>query len=339
MKIRVFDAPVYLHSTGGGSIHVDIEHPMFGRILGEGDRTFCQGKGDHGIFLTLEPEMVQRAAAVMRMRTTEGEEPSLLTTLLAKKLDEIADLLEVIGDEYRPMAYRRAARNLEWTPLDLVGLLESGELTSIHGIGQRMASIIREFVETGRMEYLDQLRAQVPVFPGLLQLPGMDVRTAKLIHDRFGVSDIDDLGRVVREGRLTLDRQPLSLEESVLLEVFNYWSGKFSEVFACLFSGLDKVEGLRRWFNPDSISYFAPLRGSRCNLFDVCPRSERGVEVIMIDVGKNLSEKYVTRMEELFPPCEPFENNIRTYLSDGEVANKFVDLVREIVEEDPCWRA
>jgi len=338
MKIRIFDAPVYLHSTGGGSIHVDIEHPMFGHILEKGDRTFCQGKGDHGIFLTLEPEMVQRAATLMRMRTIEGKEPRLLTTHLAQKFDEIADLLEIMGDDYRPIAYRRAARNLERSPLDLVGLLESEGLTSIHGIGQRMASIIREFVETGKIEYLDQLQAQVPVFPGLLELPSMDVRTAKLIHDRFGVSDIDELGKVIREGRLALGRQPLSLEESVMLEVFTRWSGNFSKVFKCLFSGLDRIEPLRRWFNPDSISYFAPLEGSRCNLFDVCPRSQRGVEVIMVNAGKNLSEEDLTRVIGLSPHCEPFENDLRVFLGDWEAVNKFIELVREIIEEDSSWR-
>jgi hypothetical protein len=28
MKIKVCDAPVYLHSMGGGSIHLDIEHTL-----------------------------------------------------------------------------------------------------------------------------------------------------------------------------------------------------------------------------------------------------------------------------------------------------------------------
>ena len=57
MKIKICDAPVYLHSTGGGSIHLDVEHPLFGMIMEEGERTFCQGKGDHGVFITLDPGM------------------------------------------------------------------------------------------------------------------------------------------------------------------------------------------------------------------------------------------------------------------------------------------
>ncbi|MBU7004765.1 MAG: hypothetical protein HXS50_04310, partial [Theionarchaea archaeon] len=160
MKIRICNAPVYLHYSGGGSIHVDIEHPFFGQILRAGEQTFCQGKGDHGIFITLDSSMAGRAAPLMRMRTDpfDGDRSSL-TARVVEMLDEIADLLEIIGDEYRPMAFRRAARNLERTPLDLMGLMEAGELTSIHGIGQSISSLIGEYIETGRMGYMEELKA------------------------------------------------------------------------------------------------------------------------------------------------------------------------------------
>ncbi len=64
MKIKICDAPVYLHSIGK-SVHIDIEHPMFVRIIGRGDRAFCQGKGEHGVFIALNREMAEKARVFM----------------------------------------------------------------------------------------------------------------------------------------------------------------------------------------------------------------------------------------------------------------------------------
>ncbi len=64
MKIKVCDCPVYLHSIGK-SVHIDIEHPLFVRILERGDRAFCQGKGEHGLFIALNRGMAEKARSVM----------------------------------------------------------------------------------------------------------------------------------------------------------------------------------------------------------------------------------------------------------------------------------
>lgn len=70
MKIKVCDSPVYLHGIGK-SVHIDIEHPLFVRIMGKGERAFCQGKGEHGIFIALNREMAEKARGVMA-EATEG---------------------------------------------------------------------------------------------------------------------------------------------------------------------------------------------------------------------------------------------------------------------------
>ncbi len=64
MKLKIFDAPVYLHSEGR-SIHIDIEHPLFAEIISRGERTFCQGKGEHGVFIALNSEMAKRARRLL----------------------------------------------------------------------------------------------------------------------------------------------------------------------------------------------------------------------------------------------------------------------------------
>ena len=70
MKIKVCDSPVFLHRIGKG-IHIDIEHPLFVRIIERGDKAFCQGKGEHGIFIALNREMIDRADVVMAQTLEE----------------------------------------------------------------------------------------------------------------------------------------------------------------------------------------------------------------------------------------------------------------------------
>jgi hypothetical protein len=151
MKIKMCDAPVYLHSMGG-SVHVDIEHPIFASVINNGERTFCQGKGEHGIFITLDPEMSERASDVMRTRgVVGGTMPVLLQAEVSAQLNEIANLLEVLGDEFRPRAYRRAAHSIEATGADLVKLSDSDDLTRIPGVGRSIAKIVKEYLETGKI--------------------------------------------------------------------------------------------------------------------------------------------------------------------------------------------
>ena len=64
MKIKICDSPVYLHRIGKG-IHIDLEHPLFVRIIEREEKAFCQGKGEHGLFIALNREMMTRARNVM----------------------------------------------------------------------------------------------------------------------------------------------------------------------------------------------------------------------------------------------------------------------------------
>lgn len=127
----------------------------------------------------------------------------MLNTDVAEALDQIADILEIQGDQFRPRAYRRAARSIERSPADLVQLMESNQLTQIPGVGQSIASRIQEFVQTGRIGYLEELRKQIPSgVAELLRIPDVGPKTVKLFYDKLGIASIDDLERAIRDQRL-----------------------------------------------------------------------------------------------------------------------------------------
>ncbi len=128
--------------------------------------------------------------------------PELSNLDVARALYEIADLLEVQGgDPFRVRAYRRAAQSIETAVAEVAELARQGRLTAIEGVGRAIAAKIEEYLTTGRMEYLEELRRAVP--PGVLELtrvPGLGARTAHLLYRRLGIDSLDRLELAARQG-------------------------------------------------------------------------------------------------------------------------------------------
>src|SRR6056297_2832746 len=106
---------------------------------------------------------------------------------IAGLLEEFADLLEAQDVEYKPRAYRRAAENIRGSPADIEALATNGTdaVKDIEGVGDAIASKVVEYVETGEIEELEELRAELPVDMGALtNVEGIGPKTVgKLYHD------------------------------------------------------------------------------------------------------------------------------------------------------------
>jgi len=129
---------------------------------------------------------------------------SLTRLVVARCLGEIADLLEIEGEEsFKTRAYRRAARAVQDEPADIEVLAREGRLQEIPGVGANLAPKIEEIIERGTCRYLEKLRARVPRdLAELLRVPGVGARTVAMVHRRLGVSDVDALEEAARAGRL-----------------------------------------------------------------------------------------------------------------------------------------
>jgi DNA polymerase (family 10) len=122
---------------------------------------------------------------------------------LVKMLDEIADLLDLQGEKFKPNAYRRAARSLEALGEEVAVVAARHGLNQIPGVGAAIAAKIEEYVTTGRIEYLEKLRHDVP--PGLrelLQLPGVGPKTVRMLHLTLGIEGPQELTTAIAAGRL-----------------------------------------------------------------------------------------------------------------------------------------
>ncbi|MBM2836039.1 MAG: hypothetical protein HW409_228, partial [candidate division NC10 bacterium] len=101
---------------------------------------------------------------------------------IAKLFNEIADLLEIKDENiFKIRAYRRAAMNLESLTEEIEAVAARGGLTEIAGIGKDLAAKIEQALETGRIEYLEELRREIPRgVVELMAIPGVGPKTAKL---------------------------------------------------------------------------------------------------------------------------------------------------------------
>jgi len=123
---------------------------------------------------------------------------------VARTLDEIADMLEILGENvFKINAYRRASENIRSLGRDLSVMVEEGSLGSIEGVGKAIAEKITELVTTGRLEYYDRLAEKVPTgLLDMLEVPELGPKRVRAIWEKLGVRDLDGLEEAARKNRL-----------------------------------------------------------------------------------------------------------------------------------------
>ena len=103
---------------------------------------------------------------------------------IAQVLAQIADLLEIKGDNaFKIRAYRSAADVIATWP-DAVVRMDAQQLRTIPGVGKDLAAKVRELAETGASPYHQELLAEFP--PTILDLleipPAPEMTGASLIE-------------------------------------------------------------------------------------------------------------------------------------------------------------
>src|ERR1700683_774738 len=122
---------------------------------------------------------------------------------VAGLLREYAELTQITGgDVFRARNYEKAARSVRGSGEDISQLDVKG-LRAMPGGGASIAAKIAEYLSTGRIAALDQLRAKIPA--GVLELtkvPGLGPKRALQLNHDLGVSSVDELAAAVQAGRL-----------------------------------------------------------------------------------------------------------------------------------------
>jgi DNA polymerase (family 10) len=124
---------------------------------------------------------------------------------IAKVFDEIADLLEIRGENaFRIRAYRNASLDVRGLPKEIAQMVETrADLTELPGIGEALAGKIGEIVRTGSCGALKKLEQELPPdLTELLRLPGLGPKRVHALHYDLDIHTPEQLYRAAKDGRL-----------------------------------------------------------------------------------------------------------------------------------------
>ena len=141
---------------------------------------------------------------------------------VAQTLNEIADLLEIKGVQFKPIAYRRAAETVNSLSKPIENLNEN-ELIELPGIGKSIAKKILQIDKTGLLPYFEDLKKDCPIdYESLLAVEGIGPKTVKLLYQSLNVKDLDDLEHMAREHEIRKLPGMKEKSEEKILENIKY---------------------------------------------------------------------------------------------------------------------
>jgi DNA polymerase (family 10) len=125
---------------------------------------------------------------------------------IAALLEEFADHLDARDVDYKPNSYRRAADSVRGHTVAVEALREEGgeeAIKEIEDVGDAIASKIVEYLDTGEIEELEELREGLPVeMDALTAVEGVGPKTVKALYDALGVETLEDLEAAAEAGEI-----------------------------------------------------------------------------------------------------------------------------------------
>ncbi|MBI2101378.1 DNA polymerase/3'-5' exonuclease PolX [Candidatus Woesearchaeota archaeon] len=125
---------------------------------------------------------------------------------VAELLNEIADYLEFgtdAKDRFKIRAYRKAALVIEGLSEDIEQVWKEGRLEDLPGIGEGIAKKIDEFLRTGKLKHLDELKKKTPVdMEGLGKIEGVGPKTILKLYRELKIKDVAGLEKAAKQGKI-----------------------------------------------------------------------------------------------------------------------------------------
>lgn len=147
---------------------------------------------------------------------------------IAKIFYEIADILEMQGVNWKPAAYRKAARSLESLSEELEDIYKAGKLKDIPGVGEAIAKKIAEYLETGKIKKYEELKKTVPKgITKLMGIQGLGPKKVKTLYKKLGIKNIEELEKAAKQHKIS--KLPLfkeKTEENILKGLELYKGGE-----------------------------------------------------------------------------------------------------------------
>lgn len=133
--------------------------------------------------------------------------------------------------QFRARAYYRAAdtiASLSENVTDIYDKYGVNGLLEIPSVGKAIASKIEEYLKTGKMQHLEELKAKVPInIDELYRIEGMGPKTIKMFYDKLQIKNLADLEKAATEGKLkTLPGFTEKKEQDIFKQIEFFKRGK-----------------------------------------------------------------------------------------------------------------
>jgi DNA polymerase (family 10) len=121
---------------------------------------------------------------------------------MLRELAELTMLDEGDPQSFRVRAYESAAHAIEAQANDL-GAMTVRDLQQIEGIGKGTSAKIRELMDSGKVQKLEELRQKHPAsVVALLRVQGLGVKGIKRLRAELGIDSVDALKKAIAEQKL-----------------------------------------------------------------------------------------------------------------------------------------
>jgi len=125
---------------------------------------------------------------------------------IARIFYEMADILEIRNIQWKPRAYRRAAKALELLKKDVSEIYNKygiDEIEKIPGIGKNLSKKIVEYIKTGKIKaYERQKKEKEAEIIALMKIPGMGPKKIKKIYQKLKIKNIKELKKAIKEHKI-----------------------------------------------------------------------------------------------------------------------------------------
>jgi DNA polymerase (family 10) len=119
---------------------------------------------------------------------------------------EMADILEMQNVQWKPRAYRQAARSIDSLRQDVSDVYRKGGLKALEeipGVGENLARKIEEFIKTGKVKAYEKLKKEVPSHISVLvKIPGMGPKKVKKLNELLKITNVSQLENAARKHKI-----------------------------------------------------------------------------------------------------------------------------------------
>ncbi len=147
---------------------------------------------------------------------------------IASILRDIAFLLEMEEEQdnsnivFKIRSYMRASdviANLSSNVEEVYATQGLKGLMQIPSVGKAIALKIEEYLTTGKIQYLDELKSKTDIdIDEFYGLEGIGPKTIKIVYDKLGIRDLSGLEKAASEGKLRSIRGFSEKKEEIILK-------------------------------------------------------------------------------------------------------------------------